>query len=172
MDARLTDQLSVGMKAYSTEITARLPHVAPEFTYVAFSRGQNFGWDEQIALPLAIRRARVDLVHFLALYVPLISPAASIVTIHDLIHLSFPQYFKAKVRPYYRTLVRWACARAKRVITDDQRTVADLERFLHVDAAKVRVIPLGVDEQFRARRRTGGRSTPALRLVRRQPSQA
>jgi glycosyltransferase involved in cell wall biosynthesis len=148
LDARLTDQMSVGMKAYARELTARLPKVAPEFSFVTFSRGRNFGWDEQVRLPLAMRRARIDLAHFLSLYVPLAAPAPSVITIHDLIHLRFPQYFKAKVRPYYQTVVRLACARAKRVITDDERTVQDLATFLHVDAAKVRVIPLGVDERF------------------------
>ncbi|MGA8533658.1 MAG: glycosyltransferase family 1 protein [Candidatus Tumulicola sp.] len=136
------------MKAYARELAARLPNVAPEFTYVAFVNGRNFGWDEQVRLPLAMWRARLDLVHFLSLYVPLAVPAASVVTIHDLIHLRFPQQFKAKVRPYYHTIVRLACARAKRVITDDDRTVDDLASFLHVDRAKVRVIPLGVDERF------------------------
>jgi glycosyltransferase involved in cell wall biosynthesis len=148
LDARLTDQLSVGMKTYVRELTDRLPRVAPEFEYVRFSSGRNFGWDEQVALPLAMRRAQLDLVHFLSMYVPLAVPVQSVVTIHDLIHLRFPQYFKTKVRPYYQTVVRFACARAKRVITDDERTVDDLERFLGVNRAKVRVVPLGVDERF------------------------
>lgn len=148
LDARLTRQMSVGMKAYVTELTARLPRVAPEYSYVTFTSGANFGWEEQVALPLAIRRARVDAVHFLSLYVPLIPPAPSVITIHDLIHLRFPQYFKAKVRPYYQTVVRFACARAKRVITDDERTVEDLAHYLHVDPGKVRVVPLGVAEAF------------------------
>jgi glycosyltransferase involved in cell wall biosynthesis len=148
LDARLTRQLSVGMKSYVRELTRRLPVAAPQYDYVSFEQGGNFGWDEQIGLPLAIARSRVSLVHYLSLYVPLLSPAPSIVTIHDLIHLHFPEYFKAKVRPYYETVVRWACARAKRVITDDEKTVDDLERFLHVDRAKVRVIPLGVDQRF------------------------
>lgn len=148
LDARLTKQMSVGMKTYAAELTARLPRVAPDFTFVPFTRGTNFGWSEQVALPLAIGRARLDLVHFLSLYAPLLSPVRSVVTIHDLIHLRFPQYFKAKVRPYYQTAVRWACARARRVITDDERTIGDLREFLGVDPRKVRVVPLGVDERF------------------------
>lgn len=148
LDARSTAQMSVGMKAYAREMAARLPNVASEFTFVAFTKGRNFGWQEQVAMPLAMRRARLDLVHFLSLYVPLIVPGCSVVTIHDLIHLLFPEQFKAKVGPYYRTVVRWACAHAARVITDDERTVADLQRFLNVDRRKVRVIPLGVDELF------------------------
>ncbi|MBV8149728.1 MAG: glycosyltransferase family 4 protein, partial [Candidatus Eremiobacteraeota bacterium] len=148
LDARLTDQLSVGMKTYVRELTERLPHVAPEFEYVPFSSGRNFGWDEQVRLPLAMRRAHLDVMHFLSIYVPLATPVQSVVTVHDLIHLRFPQYFKKKVRPYYQTVVRLACARARRVITDDERTVEDLERYLGVSRAKVRVVPLGVDDRF------------------------
>lgn len=150
LDARLTSQLSVGMKTYARELVARLPHVAPEFTYVPFTRGRNFGWEEQVRLPIAIARARVDLVHFFCQYVPAIVPAPFIVTIHDLIHLRFPEHFKAKVRPYYETLVRWTCARASRVITDDERTVEDLVNFLGTRRSKIRVIPLGVAETFAA----------------------
>jgi glycosyltransferase involved in cell wall biosynthesis len=136
------------MKTYARELVARLPRVAPEYAYVAFTQGGNFGWNEQVRLPLAIRRAQLDMVHFLSLYAPFVTPARFVITIHDLIHLRFPQFFKTKVGPYYRTAVRAACARAKRVITDDERTVDDLERFLGVNRTKVRVIPLGVDARF------------------------
>ncbi|HEY6327327.1 MAG TPA: glycosyltransferase family 1 protein [Candidatus Cybelea sp.] len=148
LDARLTRQMSLGMKTYARELVARLPRVAPEYSYVSFSEGGNFGWSEQVRLPLAIRRARVDLVHFLSQYVPLMLPPRFVITIHDLIHLRFPHYFKAKVGPYYRTVVRRACARAARVITDDARTIDDLAEFLGVGRTKVRVIPLGVTESF------------------------
>ena len=148
LDARLTRQMSAGMKTYTRELVARLPRIAPEFDYVPFTRGGNFGWDEQVRLPLAIRRARVDLVHFPSLYVPVFVPGRFVVTIHDLIHLHFPRQFKAKVGPYYATVVRLACARAERVITDDERTVDDLVSMLSVRRSKVRVVPLGVDESF------------------------
>lgn len=148
LDARLTNQLSVGMKTYVLELARWLPQVAPEFEYVQFSNGSNFGLDEQVRLPLALRREKLDLMHFLSIYVPVMIPVPLVITVHDLIHLCFPQYFKRKVLPYYQTVVRIACARAKRVITDDERTVADLERFLGVNPAKIRVIPLGVEERF------------------------
>lgn len=148
LDARLTRQMSVGMKAYARELTARLPRVAPDLEFVAFDRGANFGWDEQVRLPASMRAARIDLAHFLSLYAPVLAPTPFVITIHDLIHLRFSSYFKAKVGPYYRTIVRRACARAARVITDDERTIADLEHFLGVDPAKVRVVALGVDDLF------------------------
>ncbi|HEX3369495.1 MAG TPA: glycosyltransferase family 1 protein [Candidatus Cybelea sp.] len=148
LDARQTRQLSAGMKAYVRELVARLPRVAPQYEYVPFTLGSNFGWDEQIGLPRAMKRAHLDLAHFLALYVPVVVPVRFVVTIHDLIHLRFPHHFKAKVRPYYETVVRWTCARAARVITDDERTVEDLVELLGVKREKIRVIPLGVSEAF------------------------
>jgi len=148
LDARLTRQMSVGMKAYARELAGRLPQAAPDLRFSIFEHGRNFSWQEQVELPRAMRRAKVDLAHFLSLYVPLMPPRPYVVTIHDLIHLRFPQYFKSKVGPYYRTVVRFAARRAARVITDDPRTVQDLQRFLGVDPARVRVIPLGVDDAF------------------------
>lgn len=145
IDARLTRQMSVGMQRYVRELARHLPQVAPELEFVVYASGGNFGWNEQVTLPRWIARSRVDLVHFLSQYTPLFVPARSIVTIHDLIHLRFPEQFKAKVGPYYRFVVGRACARAARVITDDERTVEDLQRFLAVDPKKIRVIPLGVD---------------------------
>jgi glycosyltransferase involved in cell wall biosynthesis len=137
------------MQAYTRELVARLPRVAPEFVYVPFTEGGNFDWSEQVRLPIAMRRASLDMVHFCSQYVPVLAPGPLVVTIHDLIHLRFPQYFKTKVGPYYGTVVRLACARARRVITDDERTVEDLARFLGVKPAKVRVIPLGANDIFR-----------------------
>jgi glycosyltransferase involved in cell wall biosynthesis len=148
LDVRVTRQQSIGMKAYVAELRKRLPQVAPQYSYQFFEGGSNFDWDEQVRLPAAIRRAHVDVMHFPSLYVPVAMPRRSIVTIHDLIHLRFPQFFKAKVGPYYHTVVRWACARAARVITDDERTVQDLRRFLGVDPAKVRVVALGAADDF------------------------
>jgi glycosyltransferase involved in cell wall biosynthesis len=136
------------MKTYARELTRRLPIVAPEYAFVAVGEGANFGWSEQVALPRAVRAANVALTHYLAHYVPWTAPKPFVLTIHDLIHLRYPQFYKSKVGPYYRTVVKRACDRAARIITDDPRTIGDLERFLGVDPAKVRAVALGVDESF------------------------
>ncbi len=148
LDARLTRQMSVGMRAYSQELVARLPRVAPDLRFRTVGRGENFSLEEQARFPLELARLRPRLTHFLSLYAPLFAPRRFAITIHDLIHLRYPEVFKAKVGPYYRVVVRSLCARAERVITDDWRTVADLERFLGVPPGKVRVIALGVDDAF------------------------
>jgi glycosyltransferase involved in cell wall biosynthesis len=141
-------QLSAGMKAYAEELSARLPRVAPDLHFATVVRTSALGFEEQVSVPLALRRTRARLVHFLSVYAPLFAPRPYVITIHDLIHLRFPEYFKRRVGPYYATVVRGVCARAARVITDDERTVEDLRRFLGVTPESVVVIPLGVDDAF------------------------
>lgn len=149
LDARLTRQLSIGMKTYVRELSARLPAVAPDLSFHILDRGGNFGWDEQVRLPLAIRALKPALTHFMSQYTPaFFLPRRYVVTIHDLIHLLYPQNFKRKVGPYYRMLVRRVAAGAACVITDDTRTVADLQRFLGIASDRVRVVPLGVEDVF------------------------
>jgi glycosyltransferase involved in cell wall biosynthesis len=148
LDARITRRMSIGMIAYANELAARLPRVAPDLRFETYRRGGNFGLDEQVRLPRYAARAGARLVHHTSVYAPLATPRPFAITIHDLIHLRYPQYFKRSVGPYYSTIVRLVCARAARVITDDPRTIDDLERFLAVDRRKVRVIPLGVDDAF------------------------
>ncbi|MGP6158414.1 MAG: glycosyltransferase family 4 protein [Vulcanimicrobiaceae bacterium] len=148
LDLPLTRHISVGMGAYARELTARLPAVAPDLRFASFPHDRPFGLDEQVRLPLAMARARPRLSHFLSVYAPLAAPRPYLITIHDLIHLRFPHLFKSKVGPYYATVVRAVCAGARHVITDDDRTVGDLARFLGVPPAKTVVIPLGVDDVY------------------------
>ncbi len=148
LDARITRQLSAGMQTYVRELTARLPLAAPDLEFVILSDGGNFGWAEHVRLPLAVRAAKPALTHYMSQYTPLFMPRPYVVTIHDLIHLNFPENFKRKVGPYYRSVVRSVAARAARVITDDARTMVDLQRFLGVTPEKVRVVPLGVADVF------------------------
>ena len=141
-------RLSVGMTAYAEELARRLPRVAPDLHFESVVRDSGLDRREQVDLPRRLRRLHPRLVHHLSVYAPLAGPRPYVITIHDLIHLRFPAYFKRSVGPYYRTVVRAVCARAARVITDDERTVGDLQRYLDVPPRKVRVVALGVDDVF------------------------
>jgi glycosyltransferase involved in cell wall biosynthesis len=145
LDVRETSHTSAGMEQYVRALRTYLPRVAPELRLATIGRGDNFDLAEQVELPLAIARLRPRLVHFPTLYVPRIIPAPYVVTIHDLIDLEFPQYGKRKVGPYWRYVVGPVLRGARAVITDDDATVALLQRYVGLDPARVRVVPLGVD---------------------------
>jgi glycosyltransferase involved in cell wall biosynthesis len=145
-DARETSHMSQGVLAYARALRAWLPRVAPDLRLLPLGSGDNFDLAEQIGLPLALARSGAKLAHFPTLYVPRIVPIPYVVTIHDLIDLHYPRYVKRHVVPYWRAIVGPVARGARAVITDDDATVADLERFLRVDPKRVRVIPLGSDD--------------------------
>lgn len=147
LDVRTGRRISVGMATYIREVSSRLPALAPEYEYRCYRKGENLGLTE-LVLPLQMRRDRIDLAHFMAHYVPMFAASRFIFTIHDLIHLRFRQYFRAYIGPYYMTVVRRACHKAARIITSDEKTIADLVHYFDVDPGKICVIPLAPRERF------------------------
>ncbi len=137
------------MVSYAEELAARLPRVAPDLSFATVRRTDALSVAEQLRAPRALSAVAPRIVHHLAVYAPVFAPGPTVVTVHDLIHVRFPDLFKRTVGPYYATVVRAVCARASRVITDDPRTVSDLERYLGVPPRKVDVIALGVDDAYR-----------------------
>ena len=148
IDARLTRQMSVGMKAYTQALLDRRALLAPEIELIPCGHGENFSVAEQLLLPLEIARSHARLVHYPTQYLPLLRPVPYILTIHDLIHCRFAEFYEAKVAWYYRAVVAPAARGARRILVGDERSIEDCERFLGVDAAVVRVVPLGVERAF------------------------
>jgi glycosyltransferase involved in cell wall biosynthesis len=157
LDVRITSHMSDGMIRYVRELAARLPGAAPDLTIVPVGGGDNFDFAEQVALPLAARRSGARLLHIPSPFVPLVPGLPFVVTIHDLIDLRYPAFGKRKVGPYYRAVVAPVARRARAVITDDEGTARDLERFFRVSRAKIRIVPLGVE---------GPARVPAVRRAR------
>ena len=167
LDARLTRQMSVGMKVYVRELVARLPRLAPDLQFIIFSNESlsidsanaslavvseftagNGAVGEQLLYPQQLNHRRPDLIHFMSVYAPRFSRGRHVFTIHDLIHLRFPQYFSWKVPLYYRHVAGPVARSSRAVITDAAATVSDLGEFLGVHPSRARVIPLGVSEKF------------------------
>jgi glycosyltransferase involved in cell wall biosynthesis len=94
---------------------------------------------EQIGFPRACRELGADVIHVPYWGPPLRSPAPMVVTVHDLITLLTPQY-RAGFRPrLYNALVTAATRGADAVITVSQASKQDIERHLHIPAAKISV---------------------------------
>ncbi len=109
-------------------------------------------WD-QMLLPRALRQ--VGAAAFFSPYykAPLFAPCPTIVTIHDLIPLTFPAYSRGAWSVFAAGLRRWACllaGRAAAVITDSNHSKSDLVAVLGLDSERVHVIPIGIAEEFRA----------------------
>lgn len=72
----------------------------------------------------------------------------SVVTIHDLIYLRFPNYFKRIDRKIYDIKFRSACKNADRIIAISEQTKKDIIHFFGTPANKIEVVYQGCDPLF------------------------
>jgi glycosyltransferase involved in cell wall biosynthesis len=104
---------------------------------------------EQVTVPLDLRRERVDLFHAPHYVLPPLTPCRSVVTIHDCIHLRFPQYLPSRLGYAYARSSMWvATHRSSRVLTVSEASKRDILKYFHIPEAKVDVIYNGIDERF------------------------
>jgi glycosyltransferase involved in cell wall biosynthesis len=104
---------------------------------------------EQYRLPLDLRREHPQVFHAPHYVLPPLTPCRSVVTIHDVIHLRFPEYLPNRLAHAYARGVIWAAIRrSTRILTVSEASKRDLLRFFNVSAAKIEVIPNAIDERF------------------------
>ncbi len=123
IDARMTCGAMHGIARYTMNLVQALPTAAPQHEYFILvpPGNSNDRWytglevtpvalpaafvslSEQLWLPYAIQRIAPDLFHSPSFMLPLVMPAPTVVTIHDLIHLT--PGFSMVHRLYYRLIL-------------------------------------------------------------------
>lgn len=150
----LVEQLARLDKA--TEYVLLLPPADIEF---ATGLGENFrgvaeaarpySLSEQVRIPLALARDRVHLLHEPHYVLPPATRCRAVVTIHDCIHLMFPQYLPNRLAPYYARAAMWSATRqADRILTVSEASKRDILRFFNVAPERVEVIYNALDARF------------------------
>ncbi len=87
-----------------------------------------------------------DVLFVPAHVLPLLHPRRSVVTVHDLGYLSYPEAHRPADRRYLDWSTRWNARQATAVLADSAATKADLVRAYGIDGRKVHVVYLGRDE--------------------------
>ena len=127
---------------------APLAKLGENFRAVPETAG-NYTVAEQLRIPLALRRERVTLFHAPHYVLPPLVACRSVVTIHDCIHLMFPQYLPGRFAyQYARTSIAIAAMRSTRVLTVSESSKRDILRFVEAPADKIHVIYNAYDERF------------------------
>jgi glycosyltransferase involved in cell wall biosynthesis len=112
-------------------------------------RSGNYSVTEQLKIPFALKRERVTLFHAPHYVLPPLVRCKSVVTIHDCIHLMFPQYLPNPLAlGYARASITGAAKRATRVLTVSESSKRDILRFVDISPAKIDVIYNAYDERF------------------------
>lgn len=98
-----------------------------------------------------LKQDQVDLFHGLSNELPLSisqSGIPSVVTIHDLIFIRYPQFYKYIDRKIYNYKFSKACQVANRIIAISEMTKQDIIRTYKINEEKIDVVYQGCDESF------------------------
>lgn len=98
-----------------------------------------------------LEKEKVSIYHGLSNELPLNihkSNIKSIVTIHDLIFLRYPQYYHFIDRKIYTYKFRKACENADKIIAISECTKRDIISFFHIPSDKIEVVYQGCDPIF------------------------
>jgi glycosyltransferase involved in cell wall biosynthesis len=161
---------SAGVSGYIRQLLAHLPAAAPDLRLLAFTpdvaldpapalqQRRSTRWDtrrplcrilwEQAALPLLARQSRLDLLHGAVNISPAIAPCPTVVTVHDLSFMRYPQAFPPMQRAYLHSQVRRSVAAARRVIAVSQATKQDVVDLFGAPPDRIDVVYNGVDASF------------------------
>jgi glycosyltransferase involved in cell wall biosynthesis len=127
-----------------------IPVSAPHIRLCRLPRRPALYWD-QILLPQALRRVRATAFFSPYYKAPLFAPCPTVITIHDLIPISFPDYRRGPRRAYMAAFRLWAILLSRRaglVITDSAHSKADIVATLGLPPHRVQIIPIGVAPEF------------------------
>ncbi len=108
----------------------------------------HYSFGELVAVRRAISAVKPDLFHAPHYVVPLFPPHATVVTIHDLMHLTRPEHATPAKRAYARWMISRALRLSARVIAVSEATKKEILAFGPSQGLKVEVIPNGVGERF------------------------
>jgi glycosyltransferase involved in cell wall biosynthesis len=109
----------------------------------------NYSLREQFHVPWLLRRERPDLFHAPHYVLPPATRCRSVVTIHDCIHLMFPQYLPNRAAYVYARASMWSAARqAHRILTVSEASKRDIVHFFNVPPEKVVVAYNAIEERF------------------------
>ena len=109
-------------------------------------------WD-QLLVPLAARRERLDVLFHHKFSIPLVSPCPTVVQQRGTEYWSHPEFFVGwsgrMDRLYNRVMIPLYCRRAVRVLTNSDSLGEELVRYVGVPRSKMRTVYASADESFR-----------------------
>lgn len=157
-----TDHLT-GVEHYAKQVILNLAKIDSKNQYVLYLRTEPREWLKNlptnfhlkvISFPVLWTQIRiswemltnpVDRLFIMASALPLIHPKNSVVTIHDLAWIYFPETFSAFQR-FYLPLSTWYAVRfAKKIIAVSEQTKKDLVKHYKISPDKVTVVYHGFD---------------------------
>ena len=158
-----------GIGTYIRNLVHQLSRIDQETEYVLICRPQDlpriripgpnfravvepakpYSISEQVRVPMTLLREHIDLFHAPHYVLPPAIHCRSVVTIHDCIHLMFPQYLPGRLAHAYAKLQLWTAAhRSDHILTVSEASKLDILRRFRIPADKVTVVYNAIDARL------------------------
>lgn len=127
------------------------PNVQQCTPTLSFGKIGNGCW-RSFRLGKRLRRDKINVFHGLSNELPYDldrRTTRSVVTIHDLIFVRHPEWYKPIDRMIYRKKFSFSSRVADRIVTVSQQTKNDLVQFFGIDGGKIEVIYQGCNDAFK-----------------------
>lgn len=180
-DAKRVFLNSSGLGNYSRNTLNALQKYFPENEYALYSPETKFGMLEEqdkfqlfappkkmskfhksiwrnFKLSNELVQHKIDLFHGLSNELPRgihKTGIPGVVTIHDLIFIRYPEFYKFFDRRIFHIKVSYACKAATKIIAISEQTKADLIEFKHADPEKIEVVHQAISPLFFEKADTG-----------------
>ncbi len=126
------------------------PLELPDNFQVLQVRAPVYSLRELVTVAWRLMRLRVDLYHSTHYVLPAALPCPVVATIHDIIHLLYPEFLPSPLAFFYaQRMIHRTLTRSDRIIAVSQNTKSDLVTHFDVDPTKIQVVYNGVEDVFR-----------------------
>ncbi|MBN1622699.1 MAG: glycosyltransferase family 4 protein [Endomicrobiales bacterium] len=162
IDARMIHNSGIG--TYIQNLILYLPR-GKKYEYILFGDPANlkkyelpvveanfpiYSLSEQLLFPNIIKNSGIDIFHSTHYNIPLFNKTKMVTTIHDLIHLIFPQYLPNRLAYYYaKLMIGKACRKSRIIIADSENTKEDIIKYFDTNPSRIAVINLVLGEKFK-----------------------
>ncbi len=102
-------------------------------------------WWEQYALPKILIREKVDVLHAPAYVMPLRSQTPTVVTVHDVLAVTHPQFCRKLNVLHYGLMLPRTARRADRIIASSEATRSAITSHFGIAQSKIAVVYPGVE---------------------------
>jgi glycosyltransferase involved in cell wall biosynthesis len=165
LDIRKIEHLGIG--TYIVNLLRHFEHAPGDIQFVVFGHPEvrsqfslserftvisnttkQFSLGGMISLGRQVQTGHIDIFHTPHYILPFDLKVRSVVTIHDVIPLLFPEYFGIHKRLYAWTMMHRSCSKADRILTVSKTSARDIKEKFRITDERLKVIHVGVNELF------------------------
>jgi glycosyltransferase involved in cell wall biosynthesis len=124
---------------------SQYPNVEEKFVRAS----SKFYWD-QIAIPIAAKRAKIDILFHTKFTVPFLTNCKTVMVLHGASWFVHPEVYKNKLDlMYVKTIMPLYCKKASALISNSNLTTNDFVNILHVPKKKISTVYYGLNPIFK-----------------------